>query len=43
MDYSKAVKCALLLQEVYRDFSQLQFSGFPDITPDLIDQASTDT
>lgn len=43
MDYSKAVKSALLSQEVYRDFSQLQFSGFPHITPNLIDQASTDT
>jgi predicted lipase len=43
MDYSKAVKCALLSREVYQDFSQLRFSGFPDITPDFYDQASTDT
>jgi hypothetical protein len=43
MDYSKGVKCALLSQEVYQDFSQLQFSEFPDITPELIEQASTDT
>lgn len=43
MDYSQAVKCALLSQEVYRDFSQLQFSGFPGITPDFIDQTNTDT
>jgi triacylglycerol lipase len=43
MDYSEAVKCALLSQEVYKDFAQLRFSGFPDITPDFIDQADTDT
>lgn len=44
MDYAKALKCALLSQEVYKDFSpQLQFSGFPGITPDLIDQGNTDT
>ncbi|MBD1998600.1 lipase family protein [Leptolyngbya sp. FACHB-541] len=43
MDYAEALKCALLSQEVYRNFSQLRFSGFPDITPDLIDQADTDT
>lgn len=43
MEYSNAVKCALLSQEVYGDFSQLQFSEFPGITLDLIEQASTDT
>jgi len=44
MDATKAVNLALLAQEIYQDFSQLQqFSQFPDITPDLIDQASTDT
>lgn len=44
MDYAKALKCALLSQEVYKDFSpQLQFSEFPGITPDLIDQGDTDT
>lgn len=43
MDYSKAVRCALLSQEIYQDFSQLRFSEFSDITPDLIDQTSTDT
>lgn len=44
MDYSKAVKCALLSQEVYKEFSdQLRFSEFPDITPDLVEQTDTDT
>ena len=43
MEYSNAVKCALLSQEVYGDFSQLQFSQFLSSTPDLIDEASTDT
>ncbi|NJK48282.1 lipase family protein [Candidatus Gracilibacteria bacterium] len=43
MDYSKAVKCAILSQEVYGEFSQLQFSEFPDIAPELIDLESTDT
>lgn len=43
MDYAEALKCALLSQEVYTDFSQLRFSGFPDITPDFIDQVDTDT
>lgn len=43
MDYSKAFNCALLSQEVYRNFSGLQFSGFPAITPEFIDQPNTDT
>jgi predicted lipase len=43
VNYSQAVKCALLSQEVYQDFSQLQFSEFPSLTPDLLDQTSTDT
>ena len=43
MDYSKAVVCALLSQEVYQDFAKLRFSGFSDITPDFIDQSNTDT
>ncbi|MBW4520452.1 MAG: lipase family protein [Scytolyngbya sp. HA4215-MV1] len=43
MDYAKALKCAQLSQEVYRDFSGIQFSGFPNITPDCIDQSATDT
>jgi triacylglycerol lipase len=43
MDYSKAIKCALLSREVYQDFSQLRFSVFPDITPDFYEQPRTDT
>ncbi|HEY9654049.1 MAG TPA: hypothetical protein V6C50_01030, partial [Crinalium sp.] len=43
VNYSQAVKCALLSQEVYQDFSQLQFSEFPSLKPDFIDQTSTDT
>lgn len=43
VDYSKALKCALLSKEVYRDFSQLKFSEFPDCVLELIDQTKTDT
>lgn len=43
MDYSKAVKCAILSQEIYKDFSGLQFSGFPNVTPEFIDLESTGT
>lgn len=43
MDYSKAYKCALLSQEVYRNFSTIKFSEFLDISPKLLDQTKTDT
>lgn len=44
MDYSKALRCAILSQEVYGEFSQqLQFSGFPNTIPEFINGASTDT
>ncbi|MBE9181413.1 lipase family protein [Oculatella sp. LEGE 06141] len=43
LDYSKAVTCALLSQEVYRDFSSLRFSGYPNIAPNFIEQSRTDT
>jgi triacylglycerol lipase len=44
MSESKAIQCALLSQEVYKDFSQSpQFSGFPGITPELIEKTDTDT
>jgi triacylglycerol lipase len=43
MDYSKAVKCAILSQEVYGEFSGLKFSGFPSITPEFIDLENTGT
>jgi triacylglycerol lipase len=43
MDNSKAIKCAILAQEIYQDFGQLKFADFPDITPVWINQATTDT
>lgn len=43
MEYSQALKCATLSQEVYEDFSKLQFSGFPDIAPEFIDLENTGT
>lgn len=43
MDYSQAVKCAILSQEVYEDFSKLRFSGFPDIAPESLDLENTGT
>lgn len=42
IDYSKAVKYAILSQEVYQNFNGIQFSGI--ITPPvLINQSDTDT
>ncbi|PSB24656.1 lipase family protein [Stenomitos frigidus] len=43
MDNSKAIKCAILSQEIYQDFAQLKFADFPGITPGWINQATTDT
>lgn len=44
VDYSEALKCAILSQEIYKTFSdQLQFEGFPGIKPQLIDRTNTDT
>ena len=43
VDYAKALKCAILSQEIYQIFDQIQFSNFPDVTPELIDYAETDT
>lgn len=43
MDYSKAYKCAVLSQDVYHDFAQVKFNGFPGVTPVLLDQSNTDT
>lgn len=43
MDNVKAIKCALLSQEIYKDFEQLKFTDFPGITPGWINQATTDT
>jgi predicted lipase len=42
VDYSKAVKCALFCQEVYRNFSTVVFDGLVE-TPVLISEDSTDT
>lgn len=39
----KALKCAILSEEIYQDFEQIQFSEFSDVTPELIDHAGTDT
>jgi triacylglycerol lipase len=43
MNYSKALTCAILSQEVYEDFSGLRFSGFPDIMPQFINLEKTGT
>lgn len=43
VDYVKALKCAILSQEIYQNFDQIQFSNFPDVTSKLIDYAGTDT
>lgn len=43
MNYSQALKCAILAQEVYGNFSGLRFSEFPSVTPELIDLESTGT
>lgn len=43
MDYSKAITCAILSQEVYGDFPKLRFSRFSDITPDFVDREETGT
>lgn len=42
VDYSKAVKCALFCQEVYRNFSMVVFDGLVE-TPVLISEDRTDT
>lgn len=43
LNYAKAYKCAVLSQEIYQNFAQLRFSEFPNIAPNLVDQAKTDT
>lgn len=44
VDYSEALKCAILSQEIYKTFSdKFQFGGFPSIKPQLIDKTETDT
>jgi triacylglycerol lipase len=43
VDYAKALKCAILSQEIYQNFDQIQFSNFPDATPELFEHRRTDT
>lgn len=46
VDYALALICARLCEEIYRDFSGLRFSAYPDVEPIFIqsqDQGFTDT
>ena len=46
VDYAVALKCARLCQEIYRDFTGLRFSAYPDIEPVFVesqDNGFTDT
>lgn len=46
VDYALALTCARLCEEIYRDFSGLRFSAYPDVEPTFIesqDQGFTDT
>jgi predicted lipase len=46
VDYAVALKCARLCKEIYRDFSGLKFSDYPDIEPTFVesqDSGFTDT
>jgi triacylglycerol lipase len=46
VDYTLALRCARLCQEIYRDFSGLRFSAYPDIEPVFVesqDNGLTDT
>jgi predicted lipase len=46
VDYNLALTCARLCQEIYRDFSGLRFSSYPDVEPIFIesqDNGFTDT
>lgn len=46
VDFAVALRCARLCQEVYRDFSRLRFSAYPDIEPMFVksqDNGFTDT
>lgn len=46
VDYALALTCARLCQEIYRDFSGLRFSAYPDVEPIFIesqDSGFTDT
>jgi triacylglycerol lipase len=43
MDYKLALRCALLSQDVYQEFSRIKFREFPQVTPRLLDIDQTDT
>ncbi len=46
VDYTLALTCARLCEEIYRDFSGLRFSAYPDVAPIFIQsqkQGFTDT
>ncbi|WP_035991608.1 lipase family protein [Leptolyngbya sp. KIOST-1] len=46
VDYALALRCCRLCQEVYRDFTSLRFSAYPDIDPVFVesqDNGFTDT
>ncbi|NMF84455.1 lipase family protein [Nodosilinea sp. P-1105] len=46
VDFALALRCARLCQEIYRDFSGLRFSDYPDIDPLFVesqDNGFTDT
>lgn len=43
MDYAKAIKCALLSQDVYQDFTTVKFQCELDGDPSFIDRKESDT
>ncbi|MEO1402604.1 MAG: lipase family protein [Cyanobacteria bacterium J06635_1] len=43
MDYKTALDCAILSQEVYRDFSNIKFSGWHNIQPAPMEDKRTGT
>lgn len=43
MNFKTALECAILSQEIYRDFSDLKFQEWPEASPDFIQEDSTDT
>lgn len=43
MDYQIALQCAYLAQDVYQDFSNVSFRGWPGAAPKLIERPASDT
>ncbi|MGC1308886.1 MAG: lipase family protein [Phormidesmis sp.] len=43
MDYKTALQCACLSEDVYQNFSGIQFKDWTNVTPVLIEDAVTDT